>query len=506
MFARILVPLDRSPLAECVLPHAIAVSRYLGSQFFLFHILSLPDQQDRLQRMPALRAQDRPVLPKLTFGKPGRPCKRLTPGAKKRIIIINICSAVVSQVGFLSGTLAAHQRRFISPRLQLYLRSMHIVDMQPFPNPTGLNGKAAQSSRRVEPRALLGEEDCVRAMFDNILVPLDRSALAECVLPHTVAIARAFGSQVTLLSVLERGARLDYTHGVDPLEWLLRKAEAENYLRNLSDRLQQTGLPMRSRTLEGEAAEQIVDFAHNSRANLIILSSHGQSGLTGWNVGSVVQKIVLRAPTSIMIVRAYGRRSADLAGLRYQRLLVPMDGSQRAEWVWPLATTLARAEGAEILLAHVVRPPEMPRRLPPTAEDTELADRVVKRNQEEARRCVDELRAWMPASVRGCVLVGDHVPATLHRLADEEGVDLVILSAHGYSGGTRFPYGGVVTSFMIYGSTPVLIVQDVPADAIQPNPAEIRAADRGVLPMPHGTFDIEDSWQRCQSRVSPICH
>jgi nucleotide-binding universal stress UspA family protein len=327
-------------------------------------------------------------------------------------------------------------------------------------------------------------------MFDNILVPLDRSALAECVLPHAVGMARAFQSRVILLSVLEHGSRLDCTNGVDPFEWRIRKAEAESYLRTLAGRLQENGLPLRRQTLEGEAAEQIVDFAHNSSENLIILSSHGQSGLTGWNVGSVVQKIVMRARTSILIVRAYQRKSADL---RYRRLLVPLDGSQRAEWVWPLAMILARAQGAEILLAHVVKPPEMPRRLPPTAEDLELADRVVKRNEEEARQYVDELRAWMPASVRGRVMVGEHVPATLHQLADEEGVDLVVLSAHGYSGGTRYPYGGVVTSFITYGSTPVLIVQDLPGDEIQPNPAEIRATDHGVLPMPYGTFGIEDN-------------
>ena len=337
-------------------------------------------------------------------------------------------------------------------------------------------------------------EVCVRAMFNNILVPLDRSALAECVLPHVVTIARAFQSQVTLLNVLERGTRLDGTYGVEPLEWRIRKLEAEGYLRSLADRFEETGLPVKRRALEGESAEQIVDFAHNNGVNLIILSSHGQSGLTGWNVGSVVQKIVMRAHTSIMIVRAYQRESADLADLHYRRLLVPMDGSLRAEWVWPLATILAHAEGAEILLAHVVKPPEMPRRLPPTAEDTELADRVVRRNQEEARRYVDDLCSRMPSSVREYVLVGDHVPATLHRLADEEGVDLVVLSAHGYSGGTRFLYGGVVISFIIYGSTPVLIVQDVPVDAIQPNPAEIRATDQRVLPMPHGTFGVEDSY------------
>ena len=103
---------------------------------------------------------------------------------------------------------------------------------------------------------------------------------------------------------------------------------------------------------------------------------------------------------------------------------------------------------------------------------------------------MDELRSSMPSSVHDCVLVGDHVPAILHRLADEEGVDLVVLSAHGYSGGTRYLYGGVVTSFISYGSTPVLIAQDVPVGEIEPNPAEICAADHEVLRMPHGTFYI----------------
>ena len=212
-------------------------------------------------------------------------------------------------------------------------------------------------------------------MFDNILVPLDRSVLAECVLPHVLAIARAFQSQVTLLSVLERDTRLDCTYRVDPLEWQIRKAEADEYLHSLAGRLHETRLPVKRRMLEGNAAEQIIDFAQSSGVNLIILSSHGQSGLTGWNVGSVVQKVLMRARTSIMIVRDYQRRSAEPADLRYRRLLVPLDGSRRAGWVWPLATLLARTEGAEILLAHVVKPPEMPRRLPPTAEDAELVDR-----------------------------------------------------------------------------------------------------------------------------------
>ena len=67
MFERILVPLDHSPLAECVLPQAISLSRYLGSQFILFYVFSLPVRQDRLQRLPAMCSQACPALPHLTL-------------------------------------------------------------------------------------------------------------------------------------------------------------------------------------------------------------------------------------------------------------------------------------------------------------------------------------------------------------------------------------------------------------------------------------------------------
>jgi nucleotide-binding universal stress UspA family protein len=333
-------------------------------------------------------------------------------------------------------------------------------------------------------------------MFDNILVPLDGSLLAECALPHAMAMARAFQSQVTLLGVLERGPRQDCRRGVDPLEWVIRKAEAVSYVGSMADRLQRSGLAVTGRMLDGDPAEQIINFAHQNGASLIIMSSHGQGGLTGWNVGSVTQKIVSRARTSTMIVRAFQRKTAGLDDLRYRRLLVPMDGSRRAEWVWPMATTLARSEGAEILLAHVVKPPEMPRRLPLTVEDTELADRIVTRNRCEASQYVEELRSWLPSAVRGRIMVGAQVAAALHQLAEEEHVDLVVLSAHGYSGGTRFLYGGVVTSFIIYGSTPLLIMQDVPIGELELNPAEtIRAADNRALRVPQGTFGVDERWQ-----------
>ncbi|HEX8991165.1 MAG TPA: universal stress protein, partial [Anaerolineales bacterium] len=231
--------------------------------------------------------------------------------------------------------------------------------------------------------------------------------------------------------------------------------------------------------LEGPAAERIVEFSRTNDVPLIMLCSHGQSGLSGWNVSSIVQKIILRAHTSIMIVRAYQPACPDLTGLRYRRLLVPMDGSQRAEFILPAVATLARAQDAQIVLAHVIRRPEMPRQMPPTREDVELADRLVERNQAEAVRYLDDLRSHLPGETQARVLVSEHVTAALHELVDQENIDLVLLSAHGHSGLTRWPYGSVVLSFIMFGTTPLLIMQDLPSDQIEPTPAEIAAREHG---------------------------
>lgn len=165
-------------------------------------------------------------------------------------------------------------------------------------------------------------------MFNNILVPLDRSSLAECVLPHVVAIARAFESQVALLHVMDSANLASQPREVDPLDWQIRKAEAENYMHDMALRLQKANLPTERHLMEGQAAERIVEFAHHHQANLILLSSHGQSGLSGWNVSSVVQKILARAYLSFLLIPAYHPATTEITALRYERILVPLDGSR----------------------------------------------------------------------------------------------------------------------------------------------------------------------------------
>ena len=95
-------------------------------------------------------------------------------------------------------------------------------------------------------------------MLDRILLPLDRSALAECVLPHAAAFARVFNSKLTLLHVMETSQHAYWRNAVDPLSWEVRKAEAKNYLHGLALRLQSVGVSAEEEVLDGEVAIQII--------------------------------------------------------------------------------------------------------------------------------------------------------------------------------------------------------------------------------------------------------
>ena len=117
-------------------------------------------------------------------------------------------------------------------------------------------------------------------MFKRILVPLDGSSLAECVLPHIIAFAKVFDAEVTLLQALEPPRNSAIARAIDPVEWELVKAEADAYLNEATDRLKNYGLKVKSCLEEGQAAERMIEFAHQNNIDLIVLSSHGRSGLS----------------------------------------------------------------------------------------------------------------------------------------------------------------------------------------------------------------------------------
>jgi nucleotide-binding universal stress UspA family protein len=158
---------------------------------------------------------------------------------------------------------------------------------------------------------------------------------------------------------------------------------------------------------------------------------------------------------------------------------MPLDGSQRAESVLSIGSTLAQAHQAKILVVHVVRQPEMPRRTPPTQEEMSLAAQITEKNQDEAERYLSDIQRRLGGDVETRLVVSNSVSAALHSIVEQEEIELVLLSAHGYTGDTSWPYGSTVISFIAYGVTPLIVIQDLPADRIERSPAEIAAQQQG---------------------------
>jgi nucleotide-binding universal stress UspA family protein len=320
-------------------------------------------------------------------------------------------------------------------------------------------------------------------MFDPILVPLDGSQLAECVLPYIVAFARSFDSEITLLRMLEKNQAGAPAQLFDLLNWQIKKTEANSYLEKTRALLQESGLRVKTVVLEGLVAEGITEYAQTHGMKLIILSSHGRSGLTQWGISSIAQKIILSAPSSVLIVRAHqmDTQVGELAAIpQYQRILVPLDGSQRAENVLPIVTHLAQFYNSNVHLVQVIQTPEMARQLPPSREDIELANRVVARNREEAERYLEQVktRSYLEGvAVQTHLITSDNAAAELHRITEQEQADIVTLSAHGYSGNNQWPYGSMVNNFILYSKVPLLIVQDLPAKQDQ-IPLELSSRER----------------------------
>ena len=297
-------------------------------------------------------------------------------------------------------------------------------------------------------------------MFDPILVPLDGSPLAECVLPQVIAIAQAFNSKVVLLHVMEKDPSDSSTQLIDLLNWQINKTEARLYLERITDRLEKVGLRTSAIVLEGQVADSITEYARNQGMKLVILSSHDSSGLRKCGISRVTDKITLSAPTSILIVRAQQPKEQP-----YERILVPLDGSWRAEYMLPMVILLARFHKSQVQIVHVVKTPEMARHLPRAQEDIDLSERVVARNQEEGLRYLVQVQTGSPLAaidVKTHLIISDNVPLAIHEIVDQEKIDMVALNAHGYSGNAQWPYGSMVTNFILYGKVPLLIVQDHP--------------------------------------------
>lgn len=148
-------------------------------------------------------------------------------------------------------------------------------------------------------------------MYKKILVPLDGSELAECVLPHVESISRGCNtSAVVLVRVIDSYIpSASYTYISESLRNEL-EANSEKavyeYLNTIAERINLGGIEVQKQLLKGGADESITEYAEKNDVDLITIATHGRSGISRWAWGSVADRILRSACVPVLMIRAPG--------------------------------------------------------------------------------------------------------------------------------------------------------------------------------------------------------
>jgi len=146
----------------------------------------------------------------------------------------------------------------------------------------------------------------VGSMYKKILVPLDGSELAKMALDQAEKLAKTFDGEIILFQVVPFMPIYGSPELVTPLIVDEKQKEAaERYLANLREELEKKGLRVAAMVRTGQqVAVEIIDFAKESGVDLIIMCTHGRSGISRWVMGSVTLKVLTRAETPILLIRS----------------------------------------------------------------------------------------------------------------------------------------------------------------------------------------------------------
>jgi nucleotide-binding universal stress UspA family protein len=274
----------------------------------------------------------------------------------------------------------------------------------------------------------------------KVLVPLDGSEMAEAALDYLPLLAQLGTLEVRLVSVVDEGALLALP---DASVWQERERRLlHEYLSKRQASLEQDGHKVETAVYEGQPAAVVADDALRSGADFLLLCTHGRSGFQRWHLGSVADKLVRIAQCNTLVVGP--RAAAPPRQLR--SILVPLDGSQRAEEALTLARELGSKTGAEL---HIVRVANYP----------VYADEAAGYAWTAIRDACDEYLKAKAAELHAktAMFIGDAATEIL-KYVEAQHIDLIVLTSRGRGGLLRSALGSVADR-LIGGRAPVLMVR-----------------------------------------------
>jgi nucleotide-binding universal stress UspA family protein len=283
-------------------------------------------------------------------------------------------------------------------------------------------------------------------LLKKILVPLDGSKLSENALEPAVKLAQASGAELILLSVpvIKHVMVMPEYSGYATLlpEQSLEDSRHDflEYLEHVRDNRLPTNLPVRIEIVEGDEASVIVDQAFSAQADLIVMATHGRSGLSRWMMGSVTEKVLQQAHCPVLAVRS---------DKPIERILITLDGSAASEAALEPGLALAQALAAKVTLLQVqsgqdyVSPREVERL---DAVEQGLGLRLQDSVYYAAEAYLDYLKTRYESVVDGSLetAVLDGPPARrIIQYIEENEIDLVVMATHGRTGLSRWLYGSI---------------------------------------------------------------
>jgi nucleotide-binding universal stress UspA family protein len=288
-------------------------------------------------------------------------------------------------------------------------------------------------------------------MFKKILVPLDGSQLSQRALEPAIAMSKYTGAELLLVR----------TPVVDTLSFAAtgsKQAEARNdaliYLETIRKSNEQPNLHIQTRLVEGDVAGAIVDTALGEQIDLIVMSTHGYSGLTRWVLGSVTEKVLRSASCPVLAVRA---------ARHPQKVLITLDGSPLSERAIEPGLAVAQSLNAAVTLLRVVPRVVTDGKL--DEHERGLSRRMQEDLIEEAKdylRARSEVAARSGLAIKSEVRIGLPADIILEHI-ETYGTDLIVMATHGRTGLKRWVYGSVTAKVLRSVNCSMLVIR--PTDA-----------------------------------------
>ena len=294
-------------------------------------------------------------------------------------------------------------------------------------------------------------------MYKRILIPLDGSELAEGALPLGEQIARAHGGELILMRVPLAEKMMTSYPAEYSLLWpeqslQLSQKMSHDYLNEILSRYEGSNLAARALLVDGDVAGGIVDTAAVEEADLIIMSTHGYSGLTRWMLGSVTERVLREAHCPVLAVR-------DANPI--EQILITLDGSYLAELALEPAFALAQAFNSQVTLLQVTPDKQFANLREIEGMDMEQAARANKELTAGIERHLERLiERSAPAGIRIKAVVASGSPAaTILDHIEYYNVNVAAMATHGRTGLRRWVYGSVTEKVMRGAKCSMLIVR-----------------------------------------------